>query len=136
MNATWPDAIQDFELFLAKAGLTPQERLEDPAATGNRLVQYGGVDIAVRVVSDRYKWYVEVAEPVTQPADWYDAAILRDLLVGRGEDVLSLPEQIGFVQTNWAGIVGCFDPVHREDSHSRLVVLRRERVRRRIPGLL
>jgi hypothetical protein len=99
------------------------------------LLQYGNSRIAERIVSDRHKWYVEVAEPVTRPDEWYDAAIVRDLLVGSGEDVLSLTEQINFIQTNWAAIVDCFGPAHREDSHNRLALLRKERVRRRIPGL-
>jgi len=136
MVLLWPEVVRDFEGFLTKEGLMFQQRLEDQAAYGNKLLQYGNADILVRIVSDRDIWYIEVAEANTQPNEWYDAAIVRDLLIGSGEDVLSFTEQMDFIRTNWEAIVQCFGLTRREESHNQLATLRTERVRRRIPGLL
>src|SRR5882724_1761111 len=101
MVLLWPEVVRDFEGFLTKEGLMFQQRLEDQAAYGNKLLQYGNADILVRIVSDLDIWYIEVAEANTQPNEWYDAAIVRDLLIGSGEDVLSFTEQMDFIRTNW-----------------------------------
>ena len=133
MGLDWPAAIRDFEAFLQEAGLVCQRRGEDQAAFGNKLLQYGSPNIGVRIVSDRGTWSVEIAEVVTRPDEWYDAAILRDLLVGRGEDVLSLSDQIKIIETSWPVLIERFCPAHREDTHRQLALLRKERSKRRFP---
>jgi len=132
MNSNWPKVIDDFELFLAKAGLICQQREELPSF-GDKVLQYANGSIAVRVCSDRYAWFVEIADIVGRPGQWYDTALLRDMLAGQGEDVLSLPVQIEFVETNWPAIVGSFNAMQREATHTRLVSLRNERVKRLFP---
>ncbi|HWE01863.1 MAG TPA: hypothetical protein VG326_05585 [Tepidisphaeraceae bacterium] len=134
MNSTWPKEVADFEAFLTNAGLVCQRR-EEQAAFGNKVLQYGNASIAVRLVSDRGVWYVEVADAAGRPTDWYDAAILRDLLNGRGDDVLPLRNQIETVEINWPQIVSGFDPAQSKNTHARLALLRRERAQRRFPGV-
>lgn len=134
MDTTWPKVVADFETFLQKVGMACR-RHEDQAVFGNKILQCENANIEVRVVSDRDVWFVEVADIVTRPNEWYDAAILRDLLLGRGEDVLSLTDQVEIVETNWPAIVGHFSSAQREDTHARLALLRRERAERRFPGL-
>jgi len=130
------DIIKDFETFLHERGLVLQERLFDQETFGNSLLQCGNGVLAVRVVSDRGVCSITVAESEAQPRKWYDAALLRDLLVGQGDDVLPLVEQIEFLRKNWDGVVQCLASERREESRKKLVQLGLERVRRRIPGLL
>ena len=136
METTWPSAIQDFENFLREAGLVLQQKFYDEQTFGNKLLQYGNDALAVRVVLDRNDWSVSVAEVVTKPKNWYDAALLRDLFMGPGGDAFSLAAQIEFIRTNWSGIVERFSPEHREESHTKLAQVGLERARRLFPGLL
>jgi hypothetical protein len=131
-NSSWPKAITDFEKFLQNTGLQCERREED-ASFNDKLLQYSGSLVAVRVVSDRGIWFVEVAEAQAGPGQWYDVAILRDLLVGPGEDVLPLHEQVDFVENNWPIICSRFSPSEREYTSARLALLRQERARRRLP---
>jgi hypothetical protein len=48
---------------------------------------------------------------------------------------LPLPDQIEFVRRNWPEIVRRFGPTQREDTHSRLGLLRKERAKRLFPGV-
>jgi hypothetical protein len=134
MNSTWPKAVVDFEAFLRRAGLMCRCRKEFEAFD-NKLAQYDNASIGVRVECDRSIWITAVADIAARPDEWYDAAILRDLLVGLGEDVLSFPDQIRIVRMNWPLIVSCFGHARREDTHVRLAILRRERLKRLFPSL-
>jgi hypothetical protein len=134
LESTWPRAVIDFEVFLGKAGLVCRHR-EERAAFNDKSVRCANADLGVRVLSERDVWFVEVADVATRPDEWYDAAILQDLLLGHGKGVLSLPEQIKFVETNWQAIVGSFGAATAADTHSRLALLRKERAKRLFPDL-
>ena len=136
MSLNWPEAIRDFEAFLQEVGLVCKRRVEDQEAFGNKLLQYGSPNIGVRIVSDRGTWSVEIAEVVTRPDEWYDAAILRDLLVGHGEDVLSLADQIKIVETNWPALVDRFSPLHQQDTHRQIARLRKGALEKALSGVL
>jgi hypothetical protein len=134
MDLTWPKEVMGFEAFLVDAGLVCQQRTTE-TVFGNEIVQYGGPGIGVRVGSDRGVWFVEVADSDTRPGEWYDAALLRDFVLGNGEDVLTLAEQIGTIRDNWPVIVESFRPARRDDTHAQLSLLRKERAKRRFPNL-
>jgi hypothetical protein len=133
MNTVWPNAVTDFEVFLKKEGLVCCER-EVAQVFDNKFVQYENADIAVRVVCDRSFWVIQVADVPIRVNGWYDTAILRDLLIGSGEDVLLLPEQIKIIETNWSAILDRFSAAKREDTRARLERLENERMKRRLPG--
>jgi hypothetical protein len=132
--AAWPSEVSAFEAFLTQQGLSRTAR-EVSGSFDNRFVEYSDGRLAVRVVCEKSVWHVEVSDVAARPADWYDAAVLRDLLGGRGKDVLSLSSQIAIVESNWQGIRSQFSARQRDGSHVRLAQLRKERVKRRFPGL-
>jgi hypothetical protein len=134
MDSTWPNTVVDFERFLSGAGFVCQHRKE-LSTFSNKIIEYANSSVGVRVVSDRGIWFVEVADILNQPKEWYDAAILRDLVLGPGEDVLPLPEQIQIIKENLPTIVRLFDPSEREVTLTRLNLLRKERAKRRFPGI-
>lgn len=130
-ESAWPEPVAGFEEFLKDAGLTCLRR-ETASESGGKLLQYGSVIVGVRLVFDGCAWVVEVAGVPSQPGEWYDAAVLRDLLAGgQSADALPLAQQIQFVRANWRAIVRTFDPIRRADAHMRLAFLRWERVKRR-----
>ncbi|MDQ2834433.1 MAG: hypothetical protein M3Y50_11925 [Acidobacteriota bacterium] len=134
-DSNWPRVVDDFAKFLTDAGLQFQTRKEE-AVFSNKTLQYGGQSINVRIVSEKGVWYVEIADASHQSNEWYDAAILRDLILGPGEDVLSLQSQIEIIETNWAAINSLFSPSQEKHTHPRLAILREERAKRRFPNLL
>jgi hypothetical protein len=132
-DSSWPKAITDLEGFLDRVGLKC-ERREEEASFSNKLLQYEGKPVKVRAVSDRGIWFVEVADAQARSNQWYDVAIIRDLLIGQGEDVLPLQEQVDLLEQNWPAICSRFSPSEREYTSARLALLRQERTRRRLPG--
>jgi hypothetical protein len=132
-ESNWPKAITDFEEFLKNSGLRCDRR-EEEASFSNKLLQFSGVNMTVRAVSDRGIWFIELAGANPQSGEWYDAAILRDLLIGQGEDVLPVQEQVEFIEKNWTAICSLFDPKEIRYASARLALLRQERARRRLPG--
>jgi hypothetical protein len=130
-----PEPVTRFEAFLEEQGLACQScKGPDLAFFGNTCLQYGNDFVRIRLVSDRSLWTVGVAD-AARPDEWYDVGILRDLLVGLGEDVLPLSEQIAFIRTNWQAILDRFNPWQREETHARLSALRMDRVKRLFPAL-
>lgn len=135
MCSAVPQPVANFEVFLRERGLICQSsRGPDPAFFGNTCLQYRGNFICIRLASDRSLWAVDVAD-AARPDMWYDVGILRDLLIGRGEDVLPLPDQIAFIRTNWQAILDCFNPDQREKTHARLSEMMASRAKRRFPAL-
>jgi hypothetical protein len=128
-DSPWPEPVAALQKFLKGAGLICMCCEIDPES-GKRL-QYGNAIIAVRLVFDRCTWLVEVAEMRFQSTEWYDAAILQDLLSGQSEDVLPLSRQIEIVKANWAAIVRTFGPMQIHDTRMRLAFLRLMRAKRR-----
>ena len=133
MDSVWPTAVTDFEAFLKKEGLVCRER-EIAKSFDNKFVQYENANIGVRVVCDRSFWSVEIADIAGRPDEWYDTAIVRDLILGLGEDVLKLPEQIKIIEANWSTILDRFSAAKRADTYARLKHLENERMKRRLPG--
>jgi transposase len=97
---------------------------------GRQVLQYGNAIIAVRLVFDRCAWLVEVAETRFRPDEWYDAAMLLDLLTGHSEDALPLARQIEIVTANWRAIVRIFGPDRVHDTRMRGAFLRLVRAKR------
>lgn len=136
MQQTLPEPITDFESFLASKGLDCQRREgPDSALFGNRLLQFGNERVGVRLILDRGVWTVEVSDAIGQPEEWYDGALLCSLLLGPEKEVMSVADQIACLKSKWSEIKRYFDPPQREDTHSRLSLLRKERARRLFPGL-
>src|SRR6266436_4042968 len=117
MVSDWPAAVSSFQDFLASAGLSLMHREEQPTLS-NKLGQYGGACIGVRVVADMGVWYVEVADIGGRPNEWYDGALLRDLLIGRGPDVLPIEEQVQLIEQCWPRIATLFDETQRATTHA------------------
>jgi hypothetical protein len=134
MNLDWPEALGAFEDFLKGKGLVCECRGTVPRYK-EKLALYGNDKIAVRVLSERGVWFADVADIAARPDEWYDAEILRYLVTGRDE-ALSIAEQLRAIEENWVAILDSFTPVHRDETHKRLEVLRKERSRRMFPGLL
>jgi hypothetical protein len=132
-DSTWPKTVTDFEEFLKSSGLRCDRR-EEGASFNNKLLQYSGPVVSVRAVSDRGVWFIEVAGSHPQACEWYDAAILRDLLLGPGEDVLPLQEQVDFIEKHWPDVCSRFNPEETKYTSARLALLRQERAKRRFPG--
>lgn len=130
----WPGDVAQFESFLIRQGLV-RTRREESGSFDNKVVEYTNGRLAVRVVCEKSVWFVEVSDPEGQPGEWYDAAIVRDLVGGRGPDVLPLQDQIAIVRDNWRVIARQFGPSRRADSHVRVDQLRKQRVKRLFPGL-
>lgn len=127
-----PPELEEFEAFLTQQGLTCVRREEVPRAT-YRVVEYAAGYIAVRAESDRKCWIVEVAEKETRPKDWYDTAILRDVLIGEGPSRLPLPDRFKIMQTIWPAILDAFSPERRAETHAQLAALRKIRFERVFP---
>jgi hypothetical protein len=134
--ASFPEWVTDFEAFLKQAGLVCQDRGESPA-TRFKVVRWGNANLMVRVGffwqdyrDVELSWRVEIADPATPPVQWYDAAILRQLLIHEPEDRLSALESVDFVETNWPAIVRCFSPEERDNTHEQLSRLREDYARR------
>lgn len=132
--ATWSSEVQEFEAFLVQQGLS-RTRREESGSFDNKFVEYSDGRVAVRVVCEKSVWHVLVSDAVARPEEWYDAAVIRDLLGGRGKDILPLSSQIAIVETNWQAIRSRFSTKQRDDSHAQLDLLRRARVKRLFPGL-
>jgi hypothetical protein len=134
MDSIWPREVVSFEAFLGRAGLVRQ-RIDQRPEFGNKLLQCGNAHVAVRIISDRGIWYVEVTDVAGRLDEWYDAGIVRDLLLGSSEDVLTLRAQIEFVEAHWSEIVNRFAQVQRDETHARLKSLRAARTKRQFPDL-
>lgn len=136
MNLSLPQEIVVFETFLIGKGLTCQRREgPDRRFFGNRILQYGDDTIGIQLLLDRSIWSIDLADVMSPPDKWYDVATMRDLLLGHGEDVLSLTDQIACIQANWQAIIERFSPQYAADTHARLALLREERTKRRLLGL-
>ncbi len=120
--------------FARRIGLKPS-RNEMSASFGDRLLEYASPTLAVRVVRDKGQWSIDVSDREGRPDESYDAALLRDLIEGRGEDVLAFPEQVAVVERGWKEIALRFGAARRDETHARLGVLRKERMQRMFPGL-
>jgi hypothetical protein len=127
MKSNWPQDVLDFEAFLLSEGLACRKR-EESENFGNKFVEYSNAEFGARVVCDRGQWYADVCDSKALPKQWYDAAIIRDLLLGPGEDVLPFSEQLQIIERNWDAIRNCFD---LEGTHAKLASLKQERVKRR-----
>jgi hypothetical protein len=134
MTSGWPQAVLDFGVFLRER--LAVERQDERAAFGDRLLQFGDDHIRVRAVSERGIWYVELAGGSQGFPEWFDAALVRSSLLGEERDILSLGDQIEFVQGNWAKIVEMFSQKQIEGTQIRLDRLRSERANRRFAELL
>jgi hypothetical protein len=133
MAIDWPDEVVAFEDFLKNKGLTCQRREKLPSF-GDKLVQFSGEKLAVRVFSERAVWFVDVAD-AAHPQEWYDAGILRDLILGPSTGAMPLADQIKLVKENWSVIVDSFTAPQLEETRKRLAGFEQHRAKRLFPGL-
>lgn len=125
---TWPPEAGRVDEFTSWAGLRPTRHLVS-GSFGDRLQEYASPTLAVRVIRDRGQWSLDVSDREGRPDAWYDAALLRDLLGGGGNDVLTFPEQVAVVEQGWKEIAERFAADRREETHARLAALREQRAR-------
>ena len=85
--------VQRFEQFASRMNLT-FEGGEESHEFGNAFVQFGNHSLSVRLVLDRGISYIEVADSGGIADEWYDVALIRDLLGQQGPDLLSFEEQL------------------------------------------
>lgn len=135
MCSAIPQTVANLELFLKERGLICQSRKgPDPVFFGNTCLHYRDNFICIRLASDRGFWTVNVADAARSDV-WYDIGILRDFLIGHGEDILPLPDQVAFIRTNWQAVLGCFNQDQREKTHAQLSEMMVDRAKRRFPAL-
>ncbi|HTV48620.1 MAG TPA: hypothetical protein VMG59_09275 [Phycisphaerae bacterium] len=137
MDADLLNILEGFESFLKRSGLVCQRREgPDPIFFGNRVIQYSGEGyIAIRITLDRSQWLVDIGDNSIHTIAWHDVAIIRDLLFGQGEDVLSFAKQVEFVELNWQMIVNCFIPAQMKETSEKLTLLKKERMKRLFPHI-
>ena len=116
-------------LSIDRRGLVPY--------TGDKIWQYSTSKIGVRVAADRgIVWSVQIADIAGWPEEWYPASELRELLTGNdapwpSERDERIGAEITFVEQYWLTIVEAFDSDKREQTHTRLKLLRKQRNERR-----
>jgi hypothetical protein len=128
-----PEAVKTLERFLRQAGFSLKQD-DRRAASAYREVLLENGNLAIRAIRDRGVWDIEASD-LNGPSDWYDVAILRDLLDGSGDDELPLAVQARFIEERMPEISSAFDGASRTKSHDRLEALRSQRAKRRYPGL-
>ena len=101
--------------------------------TGDKIWQYSNSKIGVRVFADRgFVWSLQIADIAGWPGEWYPVSELRDLLTGKDAEWPSerdkkIDAQIKFVEECWAAIAEAFGPDRREQTHTQLKLLRKQR---------
>jgi hypothetical protein len=131
MITGWPAALETLESFATKHGLRLDRQVQ--SGLGEKLVVYRDDTLAVRLISDRGSCVFDIAEVRTRPDDWYDAAIIRDFVEGRGDDVLSPQVQLQIIDRCWDAIHESFNEINRESSHTQISLLRKQRAKRLFP---
>ena len=132
MKSDWPSGLDQFGEFLQTQGLSFDRRGFVPY-TGDKIWQYSTSAIGVRVVADRgFAWSVQIADIAGWPQEWYPASELRELLIGNdaprhSERDERIGAEIRFVEEHWLAIVEAFDSDKREQTHTRLKLLRKQR---------
>lgn len=128
--ALFPDEIIEMTRFLENVEFSVTECVVTQSCGDKHITLQNG-EIAVRIISDRGIWYVDVArEP---GVDWYDIAIVKEEVLGLlGEDVLSLEEQWEFLVAQMSKIKAV---LLAADSSQRLNHLQERRAKRRL-GIL
>jgi hypothetical protein len=128
----WPSGLDQFGEYLRTQGLSFDRRGFVPY-TGDKIWQYSTNKIGVRVIAERgFVWSLQIADIAGWPQEWYPASELRELLTGcdaawpseRDEKIHS---QIKFVEEHWLKILGAFGSDKREQTHTRLQSLRKQR---------
>ena len=130
----WPPEAGSVDEFTSWEGMPLSHHVES-GAFGDRLMEYASPTLALRLVRDKGQWSVDVSDREGRPDEWYDAALLRNLLEGEGGDVLTFAEQVTVVESRWKEIAGAFGPERRGETHARLAALRKERLQRLVPDL-
>ncbi len=136
MKSDWPSGLDQFGEFLQTQGLSFDRRGLVPYA-GDKIWQYSTSKIGVRVAGDRgIVWSVQIPDIAGWPEEWYPASELSELLTGNdapwpSERDERIGAEITFVEEYWLTIVEAFDSDKREQTHTRLKLLRKQRNERR-----
>lgn len=126
-----PEQIRQAITFLERHSLAREEG-DRADGFGSRFITYRN-GVGVRIVSDRGDWYIEVSDS-ERPDEWYDMALLRDILEGGGDsDVLGVDEQVAILTNHWNVIQEIFAPTQAAANHTRLQCLQEQRAQRRFP---
>lgn len=124
-----PHETGQFAQFLIDRGFTFIAEAKT-AAFGDSDSEFHGARCSFRIVSDRGQCFVDAAP--AGKSEWFDVALLAQVLNGRGPDIMSFVEQAEFVCGELSGIESLLSSA---DGLSRLLKARSDRVRRRMPGL-
>lgn len=136
MESEWPSGLEQFGEFLRTKGLSFDLRGSVPYS-GDKLWQYSTSGIGVRVIADRgFAWSVQIADIAGWPQEWYPVSELEQLLTGNETDSPSerdkkIGAQMRFVEEHWQAIVTAFASDKREQTHTQLRWLRKQRNERR-----
>jgi hypothetical protein len=119
--------------FLQERGLS-RTHFQKETGFGNSVEIYEGHGVGIRILNDRGQWFIEVSDLRNSLTDWYDIALLRNLLGDAGSDVLSFADQMSVLKDRWYDILDAFSQQWNEDTRKQLEILREERASRRFPG--
>jgi hypothetical protein len=134
MTSEWPSGLDQFGEFLRTQGLSFDRRGSVPY-TGDKIWQYSTSKIGVRVVAERgIAWSIQIADIAGWPEEWYPTSELRELLTGSTLYPDAVPfsddkigAQMKFVEEHWLKIVESFASENREQTHTALKLLRKQR---------
>ncbi|MEA5115408.1 MAG: hypothetical protein VB050_15440 [Geobacteraceae bacterium] len=104
----------------------------DSGSFGNMVLLLRSEHVCFRLVSDRDQWSIEIADPL-KPDEWYDMALIISFMTESETDITSIDEQVVFALAELPRIEKLFEIQTRLHTHSNLVRLRKQRVRRRLP---
>ena len=104
MDLLWPDGLGAFEIFLKSRGLICQYR-QIVMPCREKLMQYEDESIGIRMLSEKGKWFTEVADLGGKPGEWYDAKIIGNLIgdpnsEGPVDKALPIDAQLTIIEDN------------------------------------
>jgi len=129
-----PDEVVELIRFLEEQGLTLYcRRGPDREFFGNMYIEYAAGTVKVQIVKDRSQWLIALAD-ASQPDNWYDITLVRDLVLGKGTDPLPLPEEVKIIKMIWQPARESFSPSRRQATHARLAQIADDRAKRIFPS--
>lgn len=130
-----PREITELIAFLEGQGfILSRKEGPDPNYFGYIVMEYSDGRVKVLIEWERSVWIITMVD-IARPDIWYDAIMLRDLILGVGPtDELSLAEQVSIVKAIWQDVVNGFSPSRRDATHAQLARLRDEFDRRALPA--
>jgi hypothetical protein len=108
-----PAALADLVTWLAAHGFR-EAGSESSGGFGDRYLVLSGDELAVRILSDRGQWFVDISRPGR--TDWYGVELWRVCLHGDGGPVepMSPDEQAEFVRAEFDSLAEAVRTRYRE----------------------